>query len=80
MKIIKDAKSFFLAVLGPKARFDQYVKRLDSCLSCSWNVEKNKLNYCRGCACPQTKLWPWAELKRKATYTNTVCPRKKWDV
>lgn len=73
-----NCKKFLKAVLGRKTRFDLYVSRLDACLSCSWNVEKKNKNYCRGCGCPQTTLWPFAELKMKAGYEYAECPRKKW--
>lgn len=52
--------------------------RLRQCEKCSWNVEKGNRHYCKGCMCPQSKLWPFSELKRKANYFYATCPRKKW--
>jgi len=70
---------FLKALFGPKASVEVYTKRLDTCLSCSWNVSKKERNYCRECGCPKTKFWPFSELKMKTKYLNARCPRRKWD-
>lgn len=71
---------FFLkAVLGPKVSTEEYSNRLNKCSDCIWNVKKENRNYCRECGCPQVKYWPWSELKTKATYKYSECPRKKWN-
>lgn len=75
---LKKAKSFLKAFFGPKASIETYVSRLNTCLSCSWNIKKENNNYCRECGCPKTKLWPFSELRTKSRYLNTECPRKKW--
>lgn len=72
-------RSFLKAVFGKKTSMESYVKRLNTCLFCSWNVTKDERHYCRECGCPETKLWPFSELKRKCNYLYAECPRKKWE-
>lgn len=72
------SKSYLKAKFGPKTQLEEYVERLSKCLSCSWNIEKGCRNYCKGCGCPQTKIWPDSNLKVKAYYKNATCPRKRW--
>lgn len=71
--------SYLKAKFGKKTSFDEYLNRLENCRHCSWNVSKKNRNYCKGCFCPQTVLWPDAELRTKATYYFAECPRKKWN-
>jgi len=73
-------KSFIKAIFGPKVKFQKYVDRINKCTDCIWNVEIGTRNYCKECGCPKTKFWFWSELKTKATYEYSICPRKKWEV
>jgi hypothetical protein len=76
--VVKMAFSYLKAKLGPRNNFEEYLKRLNACSTCSWNVEKKNRNYCKGCMCPQSILWPDAELRTKASYKYATCPRRKW--
>lgn len=78
IEFYKATIQFLKAILGKKSSFEVFLFRLNQCKNCSWNVEKENKNYCKGCMCPKSKLWPFAELRRKANYLYAPCPRKKW--
>ena len=80
MKInfFEKTKLFLKAIFGKKTNLDDYVERLQVCLSCSWRIRKDNRNYCRECGCPETKFWPFSELKTKCGYNEATCPRNKW--
>lgn len=78
-KLYKYVFSFLKAVFGPKIKFIDYFERLEKCSDCSWRIDKNERSYCKSCMCPQSKLWKFSELKLKASYKYSECPRKKWE-
>lgn len=79
-EFLKATKSFLKAVFGKKSSFEVFLFRLNKCNDCSWNVVKDNKHYCKGCMCPKSKLWPFAELRRKANYFYAPCPRNKWNI
>jgi hypothetical protein len=78
ISFFKMSISYLKAKLGPKSEFSSYIFRLNRCKDCSWNVKKSKRNYCKGCMCPKSILWPDAELRTKANFKYAECPRKRW--
>lgn len=78
MNFLNNVKMFLRSVFGKKADFSEYVKRINACSECTWNIKKKNRNYCKECGCPKTIFWPFSELKLKCGYKNAECPRKKW--
>jgi hypothetical protein len=78
-KLIENINSFLKAKFGPKTDFATYSDRISKCSDCIWNVQKGTRNYCKECGCPKTIFWPFSELKTKAFYQNSKCPRKRWN-
>lgn len=74
----KYVSSFFIAIFGGKVNLETYLNRLNKCKDCKWNKQKGVNNFCAECFCPQSKYWPWAELKYKASLKEAKCPMKKW--
>lgn len=77
--IYSKIKSFLKAIFGPNVTTEQYNERLNKCSNCIWNVSKGTRNYCKECGCPKNRFWFWSELKTKAKYKHSECPRKRWD-
>jgi phosphoserine aminotransferase len=77
--ILKMVWSYLKAKTGPKATDEIATSRYNTCSTCSWHVQKDTREYCRGCGCFQSTLWPDAELKTKTKFLYATCPRNKWE-
>lgn len=72
--------SFASALLSGKATDEVVAQRKASCAACPDRLDKNGKSYCnnpQGCGCPQSNLWPFAELDEKLTWANLKCPLQK---
>jgi hypothetical protein len=72
------ALSYLRARLGPKAALGVQYERLVICDGCEMRQQHSQRFYCGACGCPQSDLWPDAELTRKVAFQRATCPLEKW--
>ena len=76
--MISKVNSFFKAVTGGTSTEREAARRLRICETCPKMKVIGTRKYCDSCGCPQSRLWPMAELHNKVKMKQATCPLGKW--